>query len=99
MLIRTDSMVKAAPDPLMSTLSSSAEHLRRGYGAAAIVFYGACWRALTAEGFLDFYVLVDRYSDAMGSAAALGAWLLPPNAYHHAFGHTLGNARAKVAII
>ncbi|MBX7199043.1 MAG: hypothetical protein K1X51_06660 [Rhodospirillaceae bacterium] len=72
-----------------------AEDLRRHYRAAAVIFYGSCLRDRTADGLLDFYVLVDRYSDAMGNAAALGAWLLPPNVYSH----VLGTARAKVAVM
>lgn len=76
--------------------AGAAEELRQRYrGAAAIIFYGSCLRDRTAEGLLDFYVLVDRYRSMMGSGAALGAWLLPPNVYHHA----LGDMQAKVAVM
>lgn len=78
-------------------LPAATEALHRFYpGAAAIIFYGACLRNRDPEGLLDFYVLVDRYRDAIGPAAALGARLLPPNVYRHTLAEGL---EAKVAVI
>jgi hypothetical protein len=54
---------------------------RRHAGAvAAILFYGSCLRRGSAEGVLDFYVLVDSYRAAYGSRLlALANAVLPPN--------------------
>lgn len=46
-------------------------------------FFGACRRERTGDDLLDFYVLVDRYHSALGTAAAFWARLLPPNVYYH----------------
>jgi hypothetical protein len=73
--------------------------LRAHYGAvSAIVFYGSCLRENSADGLLDFYVLVDAYRPALGTLSALAAWLFPPNVYYHEIdaGRTL---RAKVAVM
>lgn len=81
---------------LPPALASAVEALRSRYpSAAAIIFYGSCLRDRSSEGLLDFYVLVDRYSDVMGCSAALGAHVLPPNVYRH----SLGDLRAKVAVM
>lgn len=47
-------------------------------GASAVLFYGSCRRAPEPAAALhDFYVLLDRYSDAPGSVLLrLGGWLL-----------------------
>lgn len=70
-----------------------AEH---GTSVAAVVFYGSCLRDKTAEGVLDFYVLVDDYKGFHGSwLSATANYLLPPTVtYRHG-----EEARAKIAII
>lgn len=42
-----------------------------GSAVLAILFYGSCLRNQTAEGVLDFYILLDNYSDYHTSALAL----------------------------
>jgi len=56
---------------------------RVGPAAAAVVFYGSCLRKDTAEGVLDFYVLVDDYRSALGSGLlALSSAALPPTVFY-----------------
>jgi hypothetical protein len=68
--------------------------------AAAVLFYGSCLRKDTAEGVLDFYVLVDDYRSALGPG--LLAWssaALPPTVVYiecPGEGETL---RAKYALL
>ncbi len=59
-----------------------AEEIRRRHGDAvsAVLFYGSCLRRGSAEGVLDFYVLVDDYRSAYRSRRLrLANALLPPN--------------------
>ncbi len=62
----------------------------------AVLFYGSCLRNQTVEGVLDFYVLVDRYSDYhVSRLGAVANAMLPPTVrYRH--GEV---ARAKIAVI
>ena len=71
----------------------AAEH---GTSVLAVLFYGSCLRDQTAEGVLDFYVLVDSYKDFHTSrVGAVANALLPPTVtYRHG-----EDARAKIAII
>ena len=58
------------------------EEIRRRHAGAvvAILFYGSCLRRQSAEGVLDFYVLVDSYRAAYRSRRlALANAALPPN--------------------
>jgi hypothetical protein len=79
-----------------------ADEIRRRYGAgvAAILFYGSCLRRGSAEGVLDFYVLVDSYRAVHGSSvqALLGA-LLPPNVLYCESGAGESTLRAKCAVM
>lgn len=71
----------------------AAEH---GTSVLAVLFYGSCLRDQTAEGVLDFYVLVDSCRDFHTSRfGAVANALLPPTVtYRHG-----EDARAKIAII
>ena len=89
-------------EPVTPAAEALSEMLVRRFGnaTAAVLFYGSCLRRQTAEGVLDFYVLVDDYRHVYP-----GRWLaflntaLPPNVFyleHTAGGETL---RAKVAVL
>jgi hypothetical protein len=71
-----------------------------GDATAAVVFYGSCLRRETAEGVLDFYVVVDDYASALPSRAlAWAAAALPPTVFYvecPGEGETL---RAKYALL
>lgn len=78
-------------------------HLKKTYGdgVRAVVFYGSCLRLGTDENLmLDFYVLVDRMSEAVSNpvSAALGT-VLPPNVYYHECAFKDRMVRAKVAVM
>ena len=73
---------------------------RHGDAIAAVLFYGSCLRKGTAEGVLDFYVLVDSYRDTYGRGAlALGNALLPPNVFYLAIDDDGPGLRCKYAVI
>jgi hypothetical protein len=80
-----------------------AHHLTETFGpsVAAVLFYGSCLRQSTDQGLmLDFYVLVDRMSDAIKNpvSAALGT-LLSPNVYYKEIQFGGRTVRAKVAVM
>jgi hypothetical protein len=73
---------------------------RTGGGTAAVLFYGSCLRKRTAEGVLDFYVLVDAYRGANpGRRLALANALLPPNVFYIELEDEAGVLRAKYAVV
>ena len=88
------------PAPAHAQILAKAIQERVGPAAAAVVFYGSCLRKDSAEGVLDFYVLVDDYRSALG--AGLLAWssaALPPTVVYiecPGEGETL---RAKYALL
>jgi hypothetical protein len=96
-IVRSE-LTRPAPEPAR-TLSQEA---RRRYGDAvlATLFYGSCLRNGTAEGVLDFYLIVDDYRRAYGSRwlAAANA-LLPPNVFYLEAPTPGGVLRAKVAVM
>lgn len=67
-----------------------------GTAVVAVLFYGSCLRNQTVEGVLDFYILVDTYSNYHASriGAAANAILPPTVRYRHG-----EEARAKIAVI
>jgi hypothetical protein len=89
--------------PAFPAARAFADHLRTRYGnaTAAVIFYGSCLRKATDEGLiLDFYVIVDRMSAALGNpVSAVFAHLLPPNVYYHEMAYEGRTLRAKVAVI
>jgi hypothetical protein len=79
-----------------------ATEIRRRHGAAVsgVLFYGSCLRRETAEGVLDFYVLVDDYRgfyDSRLLAAANAA--LPPNVLWLEHPHGDATLRCKYAVM
>lgn len=96
--------------PVPASAHTLSESLRERFGDAtlAVLFYGSCLRSQSAEGVLDFYVLVDDYRRAYGPGAL--AWLnrvLPPNVLYLErdaeadleTGAGQGRLRAKVAVL
>jgi hypothetical protein len=88
--------------PVPDAVSRLAEAIRSrtGPATAAILFYGSCLRKHTAEGVLDFYVLVDGYRDANpGRRLALANALLPPNVFYLELDALPEPLRAKYAVV
>ncbi len=66
----------------------------------SILFYGSCLRKKSDEGVLDFYVLVDRYSDTYNSRLlTLGNFVLPPNVFYIETQFESRTVRAKYAVL
>lgn len=88
--------------PVPPEAAAVAEALRRsdtGRAILAILFYGSCRRRPSADGVLDFYVIVDRYRSWKDGPAAAAERVLPPTVYHHRIAWGEGSLRAKVAFI
>lgn len=97
-LIAEESAATAFP-----AAAAMVEHLRATYGTGtrAVVFYGSSLRLGTDDNLmLDFYVLVDKLTAALGNpiSAAFGA-ILPPNVYYHECEFEGRTVRAKVAVM
>lgn len=92
-LVDQNLRMQVPPEAKQMAEAIAAEH---GNSVIAVLFYGSCLRDRTAEGVLDFYVLVDDYKNF--HASTLSAWAnaaLPPTVtYRHG-----KEARAKIAII
>jgi hypothetical protein len=94
-----DELFRPAPEAAQEL----AVEIRRrcgGDAVSAVLFYGSCLRGRTAEGVLDFYVLVDSYRDASPSRAL--AWagaLFPPNVFYLELATPHGSLRAKYAVL
>lgn len=90
----------ARPAPAPAVVLADAIRRRHGATVAAVLFYGSCLRKETAEGVLDFYVLVDAYRDAYASRwlARANAWL-PPNVLYLEAPHAGGVVRVKYAVV
>jgi hypothetical protein len=98
-----DLIVAETRRPTFAAANAFAQHLAESFGpsVAAVLFYGSCLRQSTDAGLmLDFYVLVDRMSDAIGNpvSATAGA-LLPPNVYYREMEFEGRILRAKVAVM
>lgn len=88
--------------PAFPAAQAFADHLTRRYpGTAAILFYGSCLRVGTDRNLMmDFYVLVDRMSGAIGNPlSAIGGAMLPPNVYYIELPFEGRMLRAKVAVM
>ncbi len=99
-----DTLITAEADrDTFAAAKAFAAHLVDHYGrsSAGVIFYGSCLRQKTDMGLLlDFYVLVDRYAEALRSfTSAAFARLLPPNVYYHEMDFEGRKLRAKVALI
>lgn len=96
---RLTAMIAAALEqPVPEEAQTMARELAAegGNSVLAVLFYGSCLRNQTAEGVLDFYVLVESYRAYHRSrtGAAANAILPPTVRYRHG-----GAARAKFAVI
>jgi hypothetical protein len=90
----------AQPVPEAASRLAEAIRGRTGPATAAILFYGSCLRKRSAEGVLDFYVLVDAYRAANpGRRLALANALLPPNVFYLELAAAGGVLRAKYAVV
>jgi hypothetical protein len=90
----------AQPVPEAVSRLAEAIRSRTGPSTAAILFYGSCLRKHTAEGVLDFYVLVDGYREASpGRRLALAGALLPPNVFYIELEAPASLLRAKYAVV
>lgn len=92
-LVRAELQRPVPPEARALANALAAENSRT---VAAILFYGSCLRNQTAEGVLDFYILVDNYRDYHSSRlGAVANAILPPTVqYRHG-----DEARAKIAVI
>lgn len=73
---------------------------RHGQAVRAILFYGSCRRTRTADGILDFYVLVGGYRTYHGKiGSSLMNRLLPPTVMFMRAGPSSAPVAAKVAVI
>jgi hypothetical protein len=73
---------------------------RGGQATAAVLYYGSALRAGSAEGVLDFYVLLDDVGAWPGSfLARLANRLLPPNVGYLELAHEGQLLRAKYAVL
>src|SRR4051794_31025551 len=91
--------------PVAETVKAVAEVLRTRYqrAAVAVLFYGSCLRSPEAEladNLLDFYVLVDDYSQAYEKRwLAVANRVLPPNAFYCETEWQGTQIRAKYVVI
>lgn len=106
-MVETNALATAMHDtaskPAFPAATAMVEHLKATYGngVRAVVFYGSCLRLGTDEDLmLDFYVLVDEMTEAIGNpiSAAFCA-MLPPNVYYHECDFEDRVVRAKVAVM
>ena len=81
-------------------VKAMADELRRRHDPDGILFYGSCLRRNSAEGVMDFYLLVESYRAFHEQLipAVLNA-LLPPNVYYLEVRHNNQILRAKYAIL
>jgi len=88
--------------PASEAARELAAELQRRHDPAtlAVLFYGSCLRKETAEGVLDFYVIVDSYRRAYASRWL--AWInaaLPPNVFFVEREAATGPLRCKYAVV
>jgi hypothetical protein len=91
--------------PVMPAVAAMAAALRDRHpqGALGVLFYGSCLRkpdTLLADSLLDFYLLVEDYVGAYGSALlALGNKVLPPNVFYLEMPWNGATLRCKYAVL
>jgi hypothetical protein len=101
----TDLIARELAEPVASAVRAMADavHARHAGAALAVLFYGSCLRrpeSLLADSLLDFYLLVDDYKAAYGSAlAALANRILPPNVFYLEAAQGGTTLRCKYAVI
>jgi hypothetical protein len=88
--------------PAVHALAEAARD-RHAPGTIAVLFYGSCLRqpdAALAENVLDFYVLVDDYTNAYRKRwLAIANRILPPNAFYFEIPWEGTQLRAKYVVI
>jgi hypothetical protein len=88
------------PAPPHAQRLAQAIRERVGPATAAVLFYGSCLRRETAEGVLDFYVLVDDYRSALGAGPmAWASAALPPTVFYIECPDGGETLRAKYALL
>jgi len=88
------------PAPEAATRLAAAIRERCGEATGAVVFYGSCLRKDTDEGVFDFYVVVDDYRRALGSALlARASAALPPSVFYVECPGETGTVRSKYALL
>jgi hypothetical protein len=88
------------PAPEAARRLAAAIRERVGDATGAVVFYGSCLRKQTAEGVLDFYVLVDDYASALDSRPlAWASAALPPTVFYVECESAGERLRAKYALL
>lgn len=101
----TDLIAQELATPVAPAVQAmvDAVRARHSQAALAVLFYGSCLRkpeSLLADALLDFYLLVDGYTEAYGSAlAALANRVLPPNVFYLEAPHGGSTLRCKYAVI
>lgn len=101
----TDLIARELAEPVAVAARAMADAVRaRHAGAAlAVLFYGSCLRrpeSLLTDSLLDFYLLVDDYKAAYGSAlTAFANSVLPPNVFYLEAEQGGTTLRCKYAVI
>jgi len=91
--------------PVAEAARAMADHCKARHGSAAIavLFYGSCLRQpeqALGDALLDFYVIVDDYKAAYGSALmACANAMLPPNVFYVELPWQQLQLRAKYAVM
>ncbi|HJO22214.1 MAG: hypothetical protein QF890_18180 [Myxococcota bacterium] len=100
-LVRLAREELARPAPDAARRVAAAICTRTGNATLGVVFYGSCLRRDSAEGVLDFYVIVDDYAGALGPGwlARVSDWL-PPSVFYIECPASDGSVlRAKYALL
>jgi hypothetical protein len=100
----TSLIAQEVAQPVSTAVQAMADAVRaRHPGALAVLFYGSCLRrpeSLLSDSLLDFYLLVEGYHAAYGSAlAAIANRILPPNVFYLEAQHAGMTLRCKYAVI
>ncbi|MEM6626810.1 MAG: hypothetical protein AAF719_08910 [Pseudomonadota bacterium] len=103
-LARLRSIIEREQRPIGDRAEALVTEIRHKHGDAvkALLFYGSSLRAGEASGkMLDFYVLVDSYSDVHGvGLKQLGSFLAPPSVHYcEAEGPDGERLRSKYSIV
>src|SRR6185436_6406102 len=101
----TNLIAQELAQPVAAAVQAMADTVRARHpeAALAVLFYGSCLRrpeSLLADSLLDFYLLVDDYTSAYGSAlTALANRILPPNVFYLESQYDGSILRCKYAVI
>jgi len=101
----THLIAKELAQPVAPAVLAMADAVRARHpkAASAVLFYGSCLRrpeGLLTDSLLDFYLLVDDYRSAYGSAlTAVANSILPPNVFYLETQDAGSTVRCKYAVI